>query len=160
MRNWGTAVTAFYILIVAGLSPAVVILAVEIGDRPPTEWFSHIYWRDLTSWEYWVWVMLLAGGPLVLLLIHVGMPREAVKAPPSYSCRRRGGRAGPGAACHCGGSSVVRAIDVVVLFLQRLLVGPSLDLARLLAAVDACALADGRTPPRSGGAYLSPARRG
>jgi hypothetical protein len=76
MRNWGTAVTAFYILIVAGLSPAVVILAVEIGDRPPTEWFSHIYWRDLTSWEYWVWVMLLAGGPLVLLLIHVGMPRK------------------------------------------------------------------------------------
>jgi hypothetical protein len=76
VRNWGTAVTAFYILIVAGLSPAAVILAVEIGGRPPAAWFSHIHLRDLIKWEYWAWVMLLAGGPLVLLLIQVGMPRK------------------------------------------------------------------------------------
>jgi len=79
MRNWGTAVTAFYILIVACLSPAVVILAVEIGDQPPTKWFSDIYLRDLIKWEYWVWVMLMAGGPLILLLIHVGMPRKRLR---------------------------------------------------------------------------------
>jgi hypothetical protein len=76
MRNWGTVVTAFYILVVAGFSPVLELFAENIGARPLFENFT---WARVASWEYWAWVALLGGGPLVLFLVSVDTSRKRLK---------------------------------------------------------------------------------
>ena len=86
MRNWGTAVTAFYILIVASLSPPIAYLAAleverwswtKLSAATLKDWaeiisvVSFVAWKDLYPGQYFGWVALLAGGPLVLLFIRV-----------------------------------------------------------------------------------------
>jgi hypothetical protein len=79
MRNWGTIVTGFYILVVAGLSPAVALLLLLIGDQRSTD----VQWSRLVEWysEWWVltWMVLLVIGPLVLLIVSVDRSRERPK---------------------------------------------------------------------------------
>jgi len=72
MRNWGVVITTFYVLIVAGFSPAILLLAA--GNEFRELWF------DLYS-EPWTWVLivLLAGGPLILLLVRVDTRQKRPK---------------------------------------------------------------------------------
>ncbi len=76
MRNWGTVVTGFYILVVAGLSPIFGLFALNIGARPL---FEDVTWSLIAKWDYWAWVALLGGGPLVLLLAGVDTSRKRLK---------------------------------------------------------------------------------
>lgn len=73
MRNWGTVITGFYILVVAGLSPIFALFALNVGEQP---WLHGLDWSDLASWKYWAWVALLAVGPLVLFLVTVDTLRK------------------------------------------------------------------------------------
>jgi hypothetical protein len=73
MRNWGTVVTGFYILVIAGLSPTLGFFAFNIGDRP---WLEGLAWSDLAGWKYWAWVALLGGGPLILFLVNIDTSRR------------------------------------------------------------------------------------
>ena len=76
MRNWGTVVTGFYILVVAGLSPVLELFAENIGAR---RLFEHFTWERVASWEYGAWFALLGGGPLVLFLVSVDASRKRLK---------------------------------------------------------------------------------
>ena len=72
MRNWGTVVTGFYMVIIAALSPAVGFIV--LGDAHPT--FDATRTADWIGVAIWGgWTLLLAGGPLVLLLVGVDASR-------------------------------------------------------------------------------------
>jgi hypothetical protein len=79
MRNWGTVVTGFYVLVVAGLVPAAHLLLFSIGQRR----LGEVGWSEFDSWySGWlpfVWIALLAGSPLVLLLVGVDTSRRRLR---------------------------------------------------------------------------------
>jgi hypothetical protein len=69
MRNWGTVVTGFYIVIVAALSQGVALIALGNADLSR---------ESLTGWGplFWLgWSLLLGGGPLALLFVSVDISR-------------------------------------------------------------------------------------
>ena len=157
MRNWGTIVTGFYILIVAGLSPVFGLFALNIGDRPL---FEHLDWYlDPASWRYWSAVALLGGGPLVLFVVGVDTSRRRLKP-------RRHILVSAAAAGLALTLLVVAVIANVIMAIpaqrtvrhRSLRRYPQLDHPRglpgLLATLGARALADGRAASRSGDACL------
>ncbi len=74
MRNWGTAVTAFYVLIVAALSPGFALFVTIFGNGQ--DW-SRQFRDGLAStyaeWGFWAWILVLAGGPLILLFLRIDL---------------------------------------------------------------------------------------
>lgn len=75
MRHWGAVVTGFYILIVAGLSPFVAWLMLSIGEPTSVSGLAQAY----SNWFVLAWIPLLAGGPLVLLLVHADPARMRLR---------------------------------------------------------------------------------
>jgi hypothetical protein len=69
MRNWGTVVTGFYMVIVAALSLAIGLGLLGNANlwSPPLDWVGVAVWTG--------WTLLLAGGPLVLLFVGVDTSR-------------------------------------------------------------------------------------
>jgi len=76
MRNWGTVVTGFYILIVAGLSPFAIWLMLSIDQPIPWSGLAQAY----SHWFGLTWIALLAGGPLVLLLVNADTARKRLRS--------------------------------------------------------------------------------
>jgi hypothetical protein len=76
MRNWGIVVTGFYILIVAALSPYFGLGVLENWNLTfdPSRGMD---WLGVAIWSGWT--LLLAGGPLVLLVTTVDPRRERLK---------------------------------------------------------------------------------
>jgi hypothetical protein len=77
MRNWGTIITAFYIVVVAALSPVFglsVVWRLNLLDASfdPSRGAD---WVGVTAWAGWT--LLIAGGPLVLLVsVHPRFERS------------------------------------------------------------------------------------
>ena len=70
-RSWGVAITTFYMLIIVALSPSIVIFMVHVGE---TGWPTGIWDTVLDAyknWVTWVWIVLLAGGPVALLIVRI-----------------------------------------------------------------------------------------
>jgi hypothetical protein len=76
MRRWGLIVSGFYILAVAALSPAVGyaiahLTGAKIEFPGWAAWYSSLL--------PWLWIAIVAAGPLILLIIHVETKkREAI----------------------------------------------------------------------------------
>jgi hypothetical protein len=74
MRNWGTAVTAFYVLVIAALSPGFALFVTMVGDSP--DWrrqFRDGLASTYAEWGFWAWILALAGGPLILLCLRIDL---------------------------------------------------------------------------------------
>ena len=68
MRRWGLIVSGFYILAVAALGPAVgYVIARLTGAKIDFPGWAIWY----STWLPWLWIAIVAAGPLVLLLVHV-----------------------------------------------------------------------------------------
>jgi hypothetical protein len=76
MRNWGIAVTAFYLLVVLCLVlPGVRTLALERTAGGLVEFYT-----DLSQeWMAWLWLGILAGGQALLLFLSVDASRRKLK---------------------------------------------------------------------------------
>lgn len=69
MRNWGTVVTGFYVLVVAALSPALLGYWIADGQLAEFQWSKLV--TGYAEWSVLIGMALLPVGPLVLLLVKV-----------------------------------------------------------------------------------------
>jgi hypothetical protein len=77
MRNWGFAVTAFYLLVVLCLVlPGVRTLA---GERTTVGGLIEFYTILSQEWMAWLWIGILAGGQALLLFLSVDASRRKLK---------------------------------------------------------------------------------
>jgi len=79
VRNWGTLITGFYIAVIAALSPVFSLIALNIGAAPWLEHLERAFGGDWNLTALIVWAALLAGGPLVLLLVTVDPARRKLR---------------------------------------------------------------------------------
>jgi hypothetical protein len=68
MRRWGLVVSGFYVVAVAAASPMVGYgIATLTGGRIRFPGWMAWY----ATWHPWLWIAILAAGPLILLFVHV-----------------------------------------------------------------------------------------
>lgn len=74
MKNWGVIVTAFYIVVIASLTPAFFALNIEYDSTSTTK-IAEFY----SEAGGWLWIAIMAASPLILFFVKVDTTQKDLK---------------------------------------------------------------------------------